>query len=220
MWLPCPPLVCSVRRPPCRSTPPRDPRSRRRVTAAGGRVAACSRTLGDDLSFGTRPGIRVGSAPVCKSRAAHPDEVAWRLHVVARLSGRSKSPTTSQWRSRRSHPTCWAEGSTPTPPARWKPVDFAPAAPSAALVEGGARGELVRSGLVGADDRHGRVLVLFGRRPTVGGGWPQAAAGRGSGFSPSCDRSRERPALTPRGRAARAPRRPHRPEALRAARAP
>lgn len=35
----------------------------------------------------------------------------WRGACTSwRGSGRSKSPATSQWRSRRSHPTCWAGG--------------------------------------------------------------------------------------------------------------
>jgi hypothetical protein len=47
-------------------------------------------------------------------------------------------------------------------------------APSAALVDGGARGEYVRAGLVEGDDRDGRVLVLFGARPDLRG-WLCAA---------------------------------------------
>jgi hypothetical protein len=50
-------------------------------------------------------------------------------------------------------------------------------APSAALVDGGARGEHVRGGLVEADDRDGRVRVLFGERPTLRG-WLCAGGGR------------------------------------------
>lgn len=50
-------------------------------------------------------------------------------------------------------------------------------APSAALVQGGARGERVRGGLVEADDRDGRVLVLFGDRPDLRG-WLCAGNGR------------------------------------------
>lgn len=42
-------------------------------------------------------------------------------------------------------------------------------APSAALVRGGARGQHVVGGLAEADDRDGRVLVLFGRRPDLRG---------------------------------------------------
>jgi hypothetical protein len=42
-------------------------------------------------------------------------------------------------------------------------------APSAALVNGGARGEFVRAGLVEADNRDGRVLVLYGVRPDLRG---------------------------------------------------
>ena len=42
-------------------------------------------------------------------------------------------------------------------------------APTAALVEGGARGHYVRGSLVEGDDRGGRVLVLFGRRPDLRG---------------------------------------------------
>jgi hypothetical protein len=42
-------------------------------------------------------------------------------------------------------------------------------APSAALVDGGARGQYVRDGLVEAEERSGRVLVLFGRRPDLRG---------------------------------------------------
>jgi hypothetical protein len=49
-------------------------------------------------------------------------------------------------------------------------------APSAALTSGGARGQLVRGGLVEADDRDGRVLVLYGTRTDVRG-WLCAAAG-------------------------------------------
>lgn len=52
-------------------------------------------------------------------------------------------------------------------------------APSAALVDGGARGEFVRSGLVEGDERDGRVFVLFGERPDLRG-WLSAAAGRPS----------------------------------------
>lgn len=53
------------------------------------------------------------------------------------------------------------------------------AAPSAALADGAARGELVRAGLVEADDRDGRVLVLYGRRPDIRG-WLCASEGRPS----------------------------------------
>lgn len=53
------------------------------------------------------------------------------------------------------------------------------AAPSAALIDGGARGEHVRAGLVEADDRDGRVLVLFGARPEVRG-WLCTGEGRPS----------------------------------------
>lgn len=53
------------------------------------------------------------------------------------------------------------------------------AAPSAALVDGGARGEFVRGGQVEADDRDGRVLVLFGRRSDLRG-WLCASGGRPS----------------------------------------
>jgi hypothetical protein len=42
-------------------------------------------------------------------------------------------------------------------------------APSAALVDGGARGEFVRAGLVEADERDGRVLVIYGARSDVRG---------------------------------------------------
>jgi len=42
-------------------------------------------------------------------------------------------------------------------------------APSAALLDGGARGQHVRDGLVEAEDLGGRVLVLFGRRPDLRG---------------------------------------------------
>jgi hypothetical protein len=42
-------------------------------------------------------------------------------------------------------------------------------APSAALVDGGARGEHVSGGLVEADDRNGTVLVLFGERHDLRG---------------------------------------------------
>jgi hypothetical protein len=42
-------------------------------------------------------------------------------------------------------------------------------APSAALADGGARGQHVRRGLVEAADRGGRVLVLFGPRPDLRG---------------------------------------------------
>ena len=42
-------------------------------------------------------------------------------------------------------------------------------APSAALLDGGARGENVRGGLVDAGDRDGRVLVLFGEQSTLRG---------------------------------------------------
>lgn len=55
--------------------------------------------------------------------------------------------------------------------------DVALEAPSAALVEGGARGEFVRGGQVEADDRDGRVLVLFGPRPDLRG-WLWAGEGR------------------------------------------
>ena len=52
-------------------------------------------------------------------------------------------------------------------------------APSAALLEGGARGELVQGGLVEAADRDGRVLALFGARPDLRG-WLCAVAARPS----------------------------------------
>ena len=52
-------------------------------------------------------------------------------------------------------------------------------APSAALVSGGARGQLVRAGLVEAGDRDGRVLVLYGGPPDVRG-WLCAGGGRPS----------------------------------------
>jgi len=52
-------------------------------------------------------------------------------------------------------------------------------APSAALREGGARGELTRAGLVEADDRNGRVRVLYGSRPDLRG-WLCATDGRPS----------------------------------------
>jgi hypothetical protein len=42
-------------------------------------------------------------------------------------------------------------------------------APSAALVTGGARGQLVDRGVREAPDRDGRVLVLFGSRPSLRG---------------------------------------------------
>jgi hypothetical protein len=42
-------------------------------------------------------------------------------------------------------------------------------APSAALVDGGARGERVRAGLVEGSDRDGIVLVLYGARPRLRG---------------------------------------------------
>jgi hypothetical protein len=51
------------------------------------------------------------------------------------------------------------------------------AAPSAALVDGGARGEFVRGGQVEADERDGRVLVLFGPRRDLRG-WLCASGGR------------------------------------------
>ncbi len=50
-------------------------------------------------------------------------------------------------------------------------------APSAALVDGSARGQFVRVGLVGDGDRGGRVLVLFGARPDVRG-WLCTGEGR------------------------------------------
>lgn len=50
-------------------------------------------------------------------------------------------------------------------------------APSAALLDGGARGESVNAGLVEADDRDGRVLVLFGLQPDLRG-WLCAEGGR------------------------------------------
>jgi RES domain len=49
-------------------------------------------------------------------------------------------------------------------------------APSAALVEGGARGFVVHGGLVDAPDRPGNALVLFGARPEVCG-WQCVAQG-------------------------------------------
>jgi hypothetical protein len=52
-------------------------------------------------------------------------------------------------------------------------------APAAALVPGGARGEFVRAGLVEADDRDGRVLVLYGARPDLPG-WLCTGEGRPS----------------------------------------
>lgn len=53
------------------------------------------------------------------------------------------------------------------------------AAPSAALVGGGARGQVVRGGLAEASDRDARVLVLFGTRPRARG-WICTATGRPS----------------------------------------
>jgi hypothetical protein len=50
-------------------------------------------------------------------------------------------------------------------------------APTAALVVGGARGQLVRRELVEAPARDGRTLALFGPRPDVRG-WACADAGR------------------------------------------
>lgn len=50
-------------------------------------------------------------------------------------------------------------------------------APSAALVDGGARGQYVRAGLVEADDRDGHVLVLYGARPDLRG-WTCASDAR------------------------------------------
>lgn len=50
-------------------------------------------------------------------------------------------------------------------------------APSAALVDGGAGGEFIRGGRVDADERDGRVLVLFGPRPDLRG-WVCASEGR------------------------------------------
>lgn len=52
-------------------------------------------------------------------------------------------------------------------------------APSAALVDGGARGEFVRAGLAEADDRDGGVLVLYGACPDVRG-WLCTGEGRPS----------------------------------------
>jgi RES domain len=52
-------------------------------------------------------------------------------------------------------------------------------APSAALVEAGARGQLTRAGLVEAAGRDGRVRVLYGSRPDLRG-WLCARAGRPS----------------------------------------
>ncbi len=51
------------------------------------------------------------------------------------------------------------------------------AAPSAALVRGGARGWRVHGGQVPGADRDGRVTVLFGARPQLTG-WQVAAGGR------------------------------------------
>jgi hypothetical protein len=51
------------------------------------------------------------------------------------------------------------------------------AAPSAALVAGGARGQVVDAGLREAPARDGRVLVLYGRRPDLCG-WLCADGGR------------------------------------------
>jgi hypothetical protein len=50
-------------------------------------------------------------------------------------------------------------------------------APSAALLDGCARGESVNAGLVEAADRDGRVLVLFGERSDLRG-WLCADGGR------------------------------------------
>jgi hypothetical protein len=50
-------------------------------------------------------------------------------------------------------------------------------APSAALLDGGARGEFVRGGLVEATDRDAQVLVLFGARESLRG-WLCASDGR------------------------------------------
>jgi hypothetical protein len=52
-------------------------------------------------------------------------------------------------------------------------------APSAALLPGGAAGQVVRGGLVDAPARDGKVWVLFGRRPDLVG-WQVAAQGRPS----------------------------------------
>lgn len=52
-------------------------------------------------------------------------------------------------------------------------------APSAALLAGGARGEVVDGGLVDGTPRDGQVLVLFGPRPTLRG-WLCARRGRPS----------------------------------------
>jgi RES domain len=49
-------------------------------------------------------------------------------------------------------------------------------APSAALLDGAARGQCTAGGLVEAADRDGRVLVLFGLRPRLRG-WRCVAAG-------------------------------------------
>ncbi len=50
-------------------------------------------------------------------------------------------------------------------------------APSAALVLGGASGQVVNGGLVDALPRNGRVLVIFGARPNLVG-WQVVAQGR------------------------------------------
>jgi len=52
-------------------------------------------------------------------------------------------------------------------------------APSAALPEGGARGELTRAGLIEAAARDGRVRVLYGPRPDLRG-WLCAGQGQPS----------------------------------------
>ena len=52
-------------------------------------------------------------------------------------------------------------------------------APSAALYDGGARGELTRAGLIEANARDGRVRVLYGPRPDLRG-WLCAGQGQPS----------------------------------------
>lgn len=85
MWLPCPPLVCSVRRPPCRSTPPRDLEAVDASPQPEGEwqpLAHPSATI--FLSALVQASVSALRRYASRERS-HPDEVAWRLHVVARL---------------------------------------------------------------------------------------------------------------------------------------
>lgn len=81
------------------------------------------------------------------------------------LSEKPPLPPETLGGGRRSYPTCQAYAQ------RIRAMEISGLlAPSAALIAGGARGELSQlTDLVEADDRDGRCLVLFGPRPELRG---------------------------------------------------